>query len=89
MLAANLAPDYEATVGAVIRAQFGRPDGANGDPAKVAQAILRVAGEAQPPVRLLLGSDAVRGAAEAAARRAEEDARWKELSVSTDYVPEH
>jgi NAD(P)-dependent dehydrogenase (short-subunit alcohol dehydrogenase family) len=84
MLAKDLAPDYEATVGAVIRASFGRPEGANGDPAKVAQAILRLANEKQPPVHLLLGSDAVRIAADAAAQRAEEDARWKALSLSTD-----
>ena len=84
MLAEHLAPDYEPTVGAVIRASFGRPEGANGDPAKVAQAILRLADEKQPPTHLLLGSDAVRIAAAAAAQRAEEDARWKALSLSTD-----
>jgi len=85
MLADRLAPDYEGTVGAVIRAIFGRADGARGDPAKVAQAILRLADEEEPPVRLLLGTDAVFGAAAAASERAAEDARWKELSVSTDY----
>jgi NAD(P)-dependent dehydrogenase (short-subunit alcohol dehydrogenase family) len=86
MLAENIAPDYEGTVGAVIRATFGRADGARSDPAKVAQAILRLADEKQPPVRLLLGSDAVSIAAAAAAQRAEEDARWKALSESTDYA---
>jgi NAD(P)-dependent dehydrogenase (short-subunit alcohol dehydrogenase family) len=82
---AQLSPDYEATVGARTRATFGRQDGASGDPAKVAQAILRLAGEKKPPVRLLLGSDAVAVATAAAAERAEEDARWKALSLSTDY----
>jgi NAD(P)-dependent dehydrogenase (short-subunit alcohol dehydrogenase family) len=85
MLAEPLAPDYEATVGAVIRTTFGRAEGANGDPAKVAQAIVRLASEKHPPVHLLLGSDAVRIAAATAAQRAEEDARWQALSVSTDY----
>jgi NAD(P)-dependent dehydrogenase (short-subunit alcohol dehydrogenase family) len=85
MLADPLAPDYEATVGAVIRRTFGRAEGARSDPAKVAQAILRVAEEKQPPVHLLLGSDAVSIAAAVAAERATEDARWKELSVSTDH----
>ena len=70
MLAEPLAPDYEPTVGAVIRATFGRAEGARGDPAKVAQAILRLADEKQPPVRLLLGSDAVSVAAAAIAARA-------------------
>jgi len=86
MLAEPLAPDYEPIVGAAIRGTFGRAEGARNDPAKVAQAILQIAGEKQPPVRLLLGSDAVSGAAAAATARAEEDARWKALSLSTDYA---
>jgi NAD(P)-dependent dehydrogenase (short-subunit alcohol dehydrogenase family) len=84
MLARPLAPDYEPTVGAVIRGTFGRPEAARSDPAKVAQAILRLADEEHPPVRLLLGSDAVAGAAAAAEARAAEDGRWRELSLSTD-----
>jgi NAD(P)-dependent dehydrogenase (short-subunit alcohol dehydrogenase family) len=85
MLAETIAPDYKPTVDAHIRAVFGNADRARGNPAKVAEAILRLAAEKQPPVRLLLGSDAVFAAATAAAERAEEDARWKALSVSTDY----
>src|SRR5215471_6666427 len=85
MLAQHLAPDYEPTVGAVIRATFGRPEGGRGDPAKVAQAILRITDEKQPPVHLLLGSDAVSAAAATLAARADEDARWKALSLSTDH----
>jgi NAD(P)-dependent dehydrogenase (short-subunit alcohol dehydrogenase family) len=85
MLAERLAPDYEPTVGAVIRATFGRTEGARNDPAKVAQAILRLAEEKQPPVHLLLGSDAVSVAAATLTARAEEDARWKPLSLSTDH----
>jgi hypothetical protein len=54
------------------------------DPAKVAQVILRVADEHRPPVRLLLGSDAVFLAA-AAAERAEEGRALEALSISTDY----
>jgi NAD(P)-dependent dehydrogenase (short-subunit alcohol dehydrogenase family) len=84
MLAGTISPDYEATVSKVIRATFGDPARARSNPAKVAQAILRLANEAQPPVRFLAGSDAVAGAAAAAAARADEDARWKALSVSTD-----
>jgi NAD(P)-dependent dehydrogenase (short-subunit alcohol dehydrogenase family) len=85
MLDQPLAPDYEGTVGASIRGVFGHADGARGNPAKVAQAILALAEEKRPPVRLLLGSDAVYLAAAAAAERASEDAHWKALSVSTDF----
>jgi hypothetical protein len=51
---------------------------------------LRLAEQDQPPVRLLLGSDAVHFAAVALAERAAEDARWRTLSESTDHddVPE-
>ena len=88
MLADPVAPDYEPTVGAVIRATFGRAENARGDPARMAAAILRLAEEKNPPVRLLLGSDAVAGAAAALAARADEDARWKSLSLSTDFKSE-
>jgi NAD(P)-dependent dehydrogenase (short-subunit alcohol dehydrogenase family) len=85
MLADSLGPDYEGTVGAGIRAVFGDPDRARSNPAKVAQALLRLADEKQPPLHLLLGSDAVALAAAAAKQRADEDARWQALSVSTDH----
>lgn len=84
MLSDPIAPDYEPTVGAGVRGTFGDPARARSNPAKVAQAILLIAQEKQPPVHLLLGSDAVAVAAAAAKQRAEEDARWRELSVSTD-----
>jgi hypothetical protein len=38
-----------------------------------------------PPVRLLLGSDAVRYAGMAVQARAAEDEQWRDLSVSTDH----
>jgi NAD(P)-dependent dehydrogenase (short-subunit alcohol dehydrogenase family) len=85
MLANDLAPDYEPTIGTAIRTVFGNPDRARGNPAKVAQAILRLAGEKHPPTRLLLGTDAVAGAAAAVADRAKEDAQWRALSESTDF----
>jgi NAD(P)-dependent dehydrogenase (short-subunit alcohol dehydrogenase family) len=85
MLDQPLSPDYEGTVGASIRGIFGQANGARGNPAKVAQVILRLTEEERPPVRLLLGSDAVALAAAAAAERADEDARWKALSLSTDF----
>jgi NAD(P)-dependent dehydrogenase (short-subunit alcohol dehydrogenase family) len=80
-----LSPDYEATVGAGIRGVFGDPAHARNDPAKVAQAILRLADEKQPPVHLLLGADAVAVAGAALAQRADEDARWRPLSLSTGF----
>jgi NAD(P)-dependent dehydrogenase (short-subunit alcohol dehydrogenase family) len=55
-----------------------------GDPAKVAGVVLAVAGMPDPPLRLILGSDAYTYATAAAVARAESDAAWRELTVSTD-----
>jgi hypothetical protein len=58
--------------------------GALGDPAKVAQVVLTVAGMAEPPLRLILGSEAYAYATAAARARAETDAAWHDFTVSTD-----
>jgi hypothetical protein len=55
-----------------------------GDPAKIAQVILRITEEPDPPVWLLLGSDVVWLAPPIAGARAGEDAKWRQLSLSTD-----
>lgn len=80
-----ISPAYEQTVGAVVAMRDDFENRAAGDPAKVADVVLTVAGLDEPPVRLLLGSDAVRYAAKVEAARAESDAQWRELSVSTDH----
>jgi NAD(P)-dependent dehydrogenase (short-subunit alcohol dehydrogenase family) len=76
--------DYDATVGTFARTYSQNPDVQRGDPAKMARAILQITEEPQPPVRLLLGSDAVWLAPQIAEARAREDAAWRELSLSTD-----
>jgi NAD(P)-dependent dehydrogenase (short-subunit alcohol dehydrogenase family) len=77
--------EYQPTVGRFIASIRGNPDAQRNDPAKVAQIILRLAEEEQPPVRLLLGTDAVFLAPLEAAARAEEDAKWRALSVTSDF----
>ena len=76
---------YEPTVGVMARMhqELGSA-GALGDPAKVAQVVLTVAGMADPPLRLILGSEAYAYAMAAGKARAESDAAWRELTVSTD-----
>jgi NAD(P)-dependent dehydrogenase (short-subunit alcohol dehydrogenase family) len=78
-------PDYEATVSTTLRAMFGDPARAHIDPERAARAVLRIAGEKEPPLHLLLGRDAVRIAALTAEARAAEDARWRDLSLSADF----
>ena len=53
-----------------------------GDPARAAQAIIRITRVDDPPLRLLLGADAVAAARAAAEALAASDARWRELSES-------
>jgi NAD(P)-dependent dehydrogenase (short-subunit alcohol dehydrogenase family) len=78
-------PEYDATVGATARFQRDYNGKQPGDPKKAAQAIVRLTNEQNPPLRLLLGSDAYNGAEKNDLGRLEEARRWKELSLSTDF----
>jgi NAD(P)-dependent dehydrogenase (short-subunit alcohol dehydrogenase family) len=78
-------PVYDATVGAVARFQREYNGAQPGDPTKAASVVLEVASLGEPPLRLLLGSDAVRAAEAAAIERSKADAKWRDLSVSTDF----
>jgi NAD(P)-dependent dehydrogenase (short-subunit alcohol dehydrogenase family) len=82
----KIRPEYDATVGQAARFQRDYDGKQPGDPAKAAQAILKVVGMDDPPLRLLLGSDAVRIVESADARKAEADRQWSDLSVSTDFA---
>lgn len=75
---------YQAIVGAVASRMGGHGNEA-GDPAKVAQVILHLADLAEPPLRLLLGTDAFTYANAAGRARAAADEAWRTLSVSTDH----
>src|SRR3954464_12702116 len=79
-------PAYASTVGAVARFQRAYDGAQPGDPKKAAAAVLKIARLDKPPMRLLLGRDAVRAAAEAERTRAEADRKWRSLSESTDFV---
>ncbi|EWM16122.1 SDR family NAD(P)-dependent oxidoreductase [Kutzneria sp. 744] len=76
---------YRPTVGAMAAMLGSNEVQAAGDPVKVAQVVLAVAALDEPPVRLLLGSDAVQYAAVVAQARAVEDEKWRYISVSTDH----
>lgn len=85
----NIYPDnpvYASTVGTVARFQREYNGAQPGDPTRAAAALLKLAGLDEPPMRLLLGSDAVRAAEEADRARVEADKKWRQLSESTDFV---
>jgi len=76
---------YQATVGAIAKVHDDLGSSAAlGDPAKVAQVVLAIAGMDEPPRRLILGSEACAYAAAAARARAESDAARHDLTISTD-----
>ena len=81
-------PEYDSTVGAAARFQRNYNGAQPGDPVKAAAVILKVAAMREPPLRLLLGSDAVKSVEQADLARIEADRKWRDLSVSTDFVPE-
>ncbi|HWC84329.1 MAG TPA: SDR family NAD(P)-dependent oxidoreductase [Pseudonocardiaceae bacterium] len=75
---------YQQTVGKAV--EYMREQGAItvSDLGKVAEVVLELVELERPPLRLLLGSDAVRHAAAYEQAQRESDERWHELSVSTD-----
>ena len=77
-------PDYEATVGMFTKGIRQNQAVLRSDPERCAAAILRLAAAEKPPLRLLLGTDAMFLAKFVSERRAAEDARWAELSASSD-----
>ena len=85
MHVAQHSPDYAPTVGAVatrLRAASGTEPI---DPDKVARAFVQIAELNQPPLHLVLGSDAVDLAAATLQQTSDEDRQWAELGRSVDF----
>lgn len=78
-------PEYDATVGATARFQREYNGKQPGDPAKAAAALLRLASEKNPPLRIVLGSDAYSAAERNDLTKIDQTRQWKDLSVSTDF----
>lgn len=78
-------PEYDRVVGETARIQRTYDGRQPGDPARAAQAILKVAAMDQPPFRLPLGSDALKIIVQTDLRKLEELETWRELSMSTDF----
>lgn len=77
--------EYDTTVGAAARFQRDFDGKQPGDATKAAAVVLQVAGMDEPPLRLLLGSDAARIVEENDLARLEADRKWRHLTVSTDF----
>jgi NAD(P)-dependent dehydrogenase (short-subunit alcohol dehydrogenase family) len=83
MKIAPISAPYQSTLGPMASLHESAAI-ALGDPVKVAQVILKLAELAEPPLRLILGSEAYAYATTAANRQTESDVRWHDLTISTD-----
>ena len=77
---------YEPSVGQARHALKGLHGNQPGDPAKLAQVLIRVANEEQPPVHLPVGKDAVSLVRAKAISTEQEVAAWETLTTATDHV---
>jgi NAD(P)-dependent dehydrogenase (short-subunit alcohol dehydrogenase family) len=78
-------PEYDATVGKTARFQRDFNGKQPGDPARAAAALLRLASGVEPPLRIVLGSDAYNSAEKNDLAKIELGKKWKNLSYSTDF----
>lgn len=80
-----ISADYQQTVGLMLRYRESHDGRQPGDPDRAAKVIIDIVGLDDPPLRLLLGSDAVELAEAAAKARAAETEKWAAVSKSTDF----
>lgn len=93
MAYADPIPDYDRSVGMIRAYVQANADAMPGDPRKAAQVIRDLADLADPPLRLVLGADALAIARNGYKRNLDDLERWSGLSESTDLpdaqVPGH
>lgn len=77
-------PDYDSLFDPLRAARQAKSGKQLGDPAKAAQAILRVVEAPEPPAQILLGSDALNLVREHLHQRLAEIDQWQALTRSTD-----
>ncbi|TDC32457.1 SDR family NAD(P)-dependent oxidoreductase [Micromonospora sp. 15K316] len=78
--------EYDETVGGRLRMLAGYSGNEPGDPARAADAIVEIAASEEPPLRLLLGSDALQIALDHSRNQITEAERWAELTRSADFT---
>lgn len=76
-------PEYEESVGAIYRLLAAIRGNTEGDPKKIADVVVKLANSEEVPKRLILGKDAEIRVKNVEAGRAEEAAKYRELTLST------
>src|SRR6202165_182350 len=79
----DLLPEYEASVGAMLKVLQSHEVRSEGDPRKIADVGVPLANSEAVPVRLILGVDAEKRVQRAETARASEAGKWRHLTVST------
>jgi len=79
----KLLPEYEATVGPVVKLVRSIEGAAEGDPRRIANVVVTLAHSNDVPLRLILGVDAEKHVEQAEAARAAEAAKWQQTTRST------
>jgi NAD(P)-dependent dehydrogenase (short-subunit alcohol dehydrogenase family) len=77
--------DYDSTSGKTIQWIKDYAEKAPGDPEKAAAAMMLVVASASPPLRLVLGSDALKMVRTKLQMMTDEVSAWESVSVSTDF----
>jgi NAD(P)-dependent dehydrogenase (short-subunit alcohol dehydrogenase family) len=77
--------DYTGTAGATRQWAKETNHAQAGDPVKAAKVIADLAGRGSLPERIQLGEDCFTAVAQKLARTARDQARWREISISTGY----
>lgn len=76
--------DYDELFDPIRQARLDKSGKQNGDPAKLAQVVLRLTEMDRPPAHLLLGSDALNLVRNRLTEFTEEIKRWEDATLSTD-----
>jgi len=90
----SLLPEYESTVGALMKAHENYWGNENSDPDKVAQIVLMVSRTEELPPHILVGSDAYHFVKLTSEKRWEDAEKWLQITKSADIdnqtiLPEH
>ena len=76
--------DYDALFEPIRQARLEKSGKQLGDPAKLADAVLKLINDQNPPAQLLLGSDAYQLVSDKLTGMQDDIEKWKSLTVSTD-----
>ena len=84
--APDLLPEYEASVGSIMKLLRSLDGRSEGDPRKIAEVVLQLSNSEELPRRLILGVDAEKRVLTAEQARTEEAAKWRRLTLSTVFA---